>query len=197
MKRIIPALLALLLLCPLTACGGEEDPEQQALAMRTRYLSMTTCGGTASVTADYGQRVYEYTLEISWQREEGLTVLVKEPELLSGVIARVSTEGSQLEYDGAILETGPLDGEGLTPISAVPTLLADLQERYLAECAVTELDGVPALLLTCRDPEGTAGSGSETMIWLDQTTGNLLQGELYQDGYRVILCKFDSFTFDG
>lgn len=200
MKRR-PILLPLLLSCLLlTACaggGGGGDPEEEALSLRTRYLAMTACAGTASVTADYGERVYDYVLEFSWLRAGGLTVTVQEPEIVRGVTARLTEEGGTLEYDGAILETGPLGGDGLTPLSALPVLLSDLQERYLAECAYTELDGVSALSLTCRDPEGSAGTGSETVLWLDRATGALLQGECYEDGRRVIFCRFDSFTFDG
>ncbi|MCI8593676.1 MAG: hypothetical protein HFF09_00275 [Oscillospiraceae bacterium] len=198
MKRFRRVFLPLLLCFALTGCGGDgQNAEQQAAALRTRYLSMTVCEGRVSVKADYGQRVYDYVLDFTWSRESGLTVTVAEPELVAGVTARVTADGSQLEYDGAVLETGPLGDDGLSPLSALPVLLRDAQERYMAECCETNLGETSALQVTCRDPEGAAGQGAETVLWFDSQTGGLLQGELYEDGYMVILCTFDSFTFDG
>ena len=49
----------------LAACGGGvqgSEAEQLALLVRGEYLAMTSCAMEASVTADYGQRVYQYEL---------------------------------------------------------------------------------------------------------------------------------------
>ena len=49
----------------LTACGGTAagDPaEELALAVRGEYLAMERCAAEVEITADYGQRVYEFLL---------------------------------------------------------------------------------------------------------------------------------------
>ena len=75
---------------------------------------MTKCTAQLSVTADYGQRVYEFELDAAVNGEE--TVLtVTAPELIAGVTARTAGTEGALEYDGVILETGALSRGGLSP----------------------------------------------------------------------------------
>lgn len=101
----------------LTACGGTAagDPaEELALAVRGEYLAMERCAAEVAVTADYGQRVYEFLLSAAVDGEETVLTL-REPELAAGITARIGEEGGALEYDGLALDTGPLDGDGLVP----------------------------------------------------------------------------------
>ena len=195
-RRLLPAACCLLLL---SGCGGERkaDAEQQAYALRDRYEARAACSGSVTLTADYGQRVYDYQLDFSWSGTDGLTVTVVEPEMVAGVTATVTEGSSQLTFDGAVLETGDLGADGLSPLSAIPRILSDVREQYIGECCLTELEGQSALQMTCRDPESPAAGGTEAVLWLEPDSGALLQAELYEDGYRVIFCRFDSFAFDG
>ena len=105
----------------LTACGGEdrgENTDELALDMRGTYLSLSGCTAELELIADYGERVYEYGLSLSYQREGDTTITVTAPEEAAGVTARITGGETFLEYDGASLETGPLDGSGLSPIEA-------------------------------------------------------------------------------
>jgi hypothetical protein len=52
----------LLLLCACGAGGGKT--EELALETRTRMIGMTSCSFTADLTADYGNRVYDFTVEV-------------------------------------------------------------------------------------------------------------------------------------
>ena len=58
--------MMILLLLPACGAGGGEDneAEQLALVLRGEYLEMTACTATAEITADYGQRVYQYTMSV-------------------------------------------------------------------------------------------------------------------------------------
>ena len=83
----------MIILCLLlSACGGGElgdRSEQLALDIRGDYLAMTACTATAEMTADYGQRVYEYSMEISWQREGETVLSITAPENIAGIQARI------------------------------------------------------------------------------------------------------------
>ena len=177
----------------LAGCGrtGGNGAEELALTVRGEYLSMDSCAARASVTADYGQRVYVYELSAAVNGEETLLTL-SAPETVAGLTARIAGEDSFLEFDGLSVETGPLDGEGLTPVSAIPVLLEAAKSGYITACA---LEGDGALLrVDCGDPAGSPGSGTETALWFDAATHALTKGEISVDGFRVILCEFSEFT---
>ena len=69
MKRLCAPMMTLCLL--LAACGGGSGgrgDEELALDIRAEYLGMAACAATAEITADYGQRVYEFTLDLQYTK---------------------------------------------------------------------------------------------------------------------------------
>ncbi len=180
----------------LSACGRAEGETADDLALKLRgaYLAAECCSGTACVTADYGQRVYRYEMEFQSTGEETILNLTA-PETVTGLTARLSwKEGSVLEYDGAVMETGPLNQDGLTPVASIPSMLRTVREGYLDACVLEESEEGTSLRLTSRDPEQDPGHGTETVLWADPDTFQLLRGEIWQDGFCVIQCEFSTFS---
>lgn len=193
MKRALSCLLLLLLL--LTGCGAQRDSyDAQAAQARVAYLAMQRCAGSVDLHVDYGERVYDYTIDFT-QESEGETVLVlRAPEALAGITARIAEGETLLSFDGAQLETGALSEEGLTPLAGIPRVLAALRGGYIAETGGESLDGMPTLRLQLREPEMAAGEGVETVIHLQADTMSLLYAELFQDGFCQLRLKFTDFT---
>ena len=189
-KRLLFLPMMLLLL---TGCGGGQEgktgAEALAVAIRGEYMAMTAYSLQAKVNADYGQRVYDFTLSVTSDGEE-TTVVIREPEMLAGVTARMDGDEGTLEYEDLSLETGFLDGESLSPVSALPTLVEAARTQYIDRCTLA--DGV--LEVHCADPEEDAGTGREVTLWFDAQTHALTGGEISQDGRRVIACKITEFT---
>ena len=81
-KGLICVLMTTLLLA---GCGGAgvSEAEELALTIRGEYLSMENCAVQAAVTADYGQRVYEYQLTAAVTGEETVLTLTA-PETVAG-----------------------------------------------------------------------------------------------------------------
>lgn len=177
----------------LTGCGkaGGSGAEELALTIRGEYLAMEHCALQAAVTADYGQRVYQYEMAAAVTGQETVLTL-SAPETVAGLTARITGEDSRLEFDGVCVETGPLDGNGLTPVSALPALLEAARSGYMTACALEE-DGA-VLRVDCGDPSGSPGTGAETVLWFDAATHALVKGEISVDGFRAILCEFSNFT---
>ena len=189
-KCLICVLMTTLLLA---GCGQGRGNEGEGLALTIRgeYLAMDGCAARAAVTADYGQRVYRYEMAVAVSGEETLLTLAA-PETVAGLTARMSGGENLLEFDGISVETGPLDENGLTPVSAVPALLEAARSGYITACALEE-DGA-VLRVDCGDPAGSPGTGAETALWFDAATHALTRGEISTDGFRVILCEFSEFT---
>ena len=184
----------ILLLALLCACGGGNEDNDLVLSLREDFQNMDAWSGEMELTADYGQRVYAYSVSFTGDREEGTTLTITAPEEAEGITAVAKEGQTWLDYDGVRLETGPLDPQGLSPMDALPALLTELETGTVAEVG-TETDGDLSLLrLTLRDPEVTPGTGRETVFWFDKAQKTLLRAELRNDGATVVSCVFSSFT---
>ena len=191
MRKLLFCVPMMILL--LAGCGQTEgsEAEELALTIRGEYLAVESCAAQASVTADYGQRVYEYEMSAQVSGEETVLTL-SAPETVAGLTARITGEANLLEFDGVSVETGPMDDSGLTPVSAIPALLETARTGYITACALEE-EGT-LLRVDCGDPSGTPGTGTETVLWFDAATHALVKGEVSVDGFRAILCEFSDFT---
>ena len=194
MRRAACALMMTLCLV-LTSCGGQatDEADQLTLDIRGEYLALERVTARMEVGADYGRRVYAYTMDLDWQREGDTTVTVTAPETVAGITARISAGETFLEYDGVSLETGPLDESGLSPVGAGIFLMKAATEGFIAESGFDILEGRECLRLLCWDPEGVPGEGTECTLWFDKDTHDLLRGEISVDGQRVIECTFTTF----
>lgn len=180
--RWFPLMMSLLLLAGCAAGGqGKQSAEDKALAIQKEFSSMTACTGRFSLTADYGERAFECTLDAVYDQVTGGALTIVEPELVKGVTARFSAGETTLSYDSFSLETGPLTDEGVAPMEVLPTLWRQIAQGYIA--AVGERDSV--LTVTYRADGQSPGTGLEAAVVFDMETHKPLSGELFWDGARV------------
>lgn len=185
---------ALFLAAALCGCGEENGDNQQTLDLREAFISMESCSGSMDVTADYGQRVYEYTVEFSGDGSGGMNLVLTAPEEVAGITAHITQGQTALEFDGVALETGPLNQAGLSPLDALPAFVSAMQNGYLAESGRELMGETELLRLVFREPDRSPGQGLETVLWFDKERNTLHQGELRSDGYTVVRCSFTSFA---
>lgn len=190
--------LKLLLLFPLMmALGGctaqgTGEAEDLALTIRGSYLASPLITASCTVTADYGERVYQFSFDTVTTQDK-TTLTLTSPQQLAGLVVEIGEGDSALSYQGVLVDTGALDRDGLTPITAVPALIRAVQSEYIERCSLEE--GV--LRLLCRDPDVPVGTGRELVIYLEETSGDLLRGEIFVDGTRKIDCTFESISWGG
>ena len=111
----------------LTGCtGGGSSARSKLEAAQSVYRTMSGCTAQAEITADYGQRVYGYTVDLTVQGGSGV-MTVKQPENLAGTVLTWSDGETQLAFDGTELDTGTLSDSGLSPADAMPTILTACQ----------------------------------------------------------------------
>lgn len=186
-------MIGLLLPLALCGCGGADSDNDLTLELRSDFLSREAISGTMDLTADYGQRVYEYTVEFSGTQKDGLTLVITAPDEVAGITAKIDAGQTFLTFDGVQLETGPLNEEGLSPLDALPALLTAMESGYIAETGSELLGDQEVLQICCREPEAEPGQGLETVLWFDKAQKTLLRGELRSDGSTVIQCVFSAF----
>lgn len=196
MRRMLSCVLMMsLLLCSCKAGVGEMTPDTAALAVRDTYGNLAGWSSTVDVTAEVGDKVFDFTLDAQWRREGETVLAITAPELLAGITARTAQGETVLEYDGAGLSLGLLDGQGLTAVSAVPWLMEQIDKGYMAKCAwAGEGDG--QLAVTFRDPEGKPGTGTEYLLVFDRESRALLSAEVSVDGTGVLTAAFRNFTME-
>ena len=182
----------MILFLPLNGCFRAEGQKalDLALTIRGEYLSLPNFSTQVQLRADYGQRVYDYTLDLSATGED-IVLTVTQPELIAGVTARTNAKELLLEYDGLHLETGPLDDSGLTPLSALPAMLRAIREDYLTSYCFDD-DGY--LRISCGDPELPLGTGTEYTLWFHPESHDLARGEISVDGICRVSCILSPFT---
>ena len=192
-KKVCTRMISLLLLCLLCGCTGTDSDNNLTLELRSDFLSREGCSGVMELTADYGQRVYAYTVEFDGTVKDGMTLVITAPEEVAGITANIREGQTYLEYDGVRLETGPVNEEGLSPLDALPTFLTAMESGYIAETGSEMMGETEVLRICCRDPETDPGQGLETVLWFDKAQKTLLRGEVRSDGFTVIQCEFSAF----
>lgn len=114
--------LCLSLLC---ACSGgqKEDALQTAMDFRAALLNAASYSFKAEVTADYGERVYEFSMDCVCSG--GTTnITVTKPDTISGITAQVTNASGEVTFDGTALDFGTLADGNIVPL-AVPAVAAD------------------------------------------------------------------------
>ena len=138
MRRTLAAVL-MTALCLLTACGSKETDElQAAMDFRAALLQAEGCPFTAAVTADYGDRSYEFTLDCVCRTDGTATVTVCAPQTIAGISASVQQAGAQLEFDGMALDFGTMADGTVSPVSAPIRLCQCWAQEYISAAGMEE-----------------------------------------------------------
>ena len=105
---------------------------------RFRALLPDAVHVTAELRCEYDDRSVSFTLHCD-ETDEGYHVSVLSPQEIAGVSVKLGAEMSQLSLDSITLDCGDLNDFGLSPVTALPTLLRALREGH-AESYWTEGD---------------------------------------------------------
>lgn len=194
MRRLTACVLMMTLLLSGCGAGGAgETPEEAALALREEYRALAGWSATVDVSVCYSEAVFDFTLDARWSREGETVLTVTYPELVAGITARIAEGETVLEYDGAGLSLGLLDESGLTPVSAVTAIMAQIEEGWMAKCAWSG-EEEQYLQISCQDPELEAGGGTQFLLTFDRASRALLGAEVSVAGETVLTAKFNNFT---
>ena len=158
---------------------------ERCLALRERLL-VKGCQFTGTVTADFGDKIYTFTLECVADSKGTLQFIVKDPEEIAGIGGTILAGKGKLEYQDAILAF-PLLAEGeISPVSAPWILVNTLRSGSMISCGK---DG-GYLLLTVRD--SFAENALELDVWLDEQDIPV-KAEILWQGRRAVSIGVEDF----
>ncbi len=183
MRRLKLAALMMILVL-LSACGGDRTRETFE-ALRQGIESSGSVTLTACVIGNLADSVEEYTLSMNWSAE-GAVIEVLQPELIAGVRARIGAESDSVEYDGAILAVGRLSEGGLSPVTAMPELIAAINDAH-AETFWTEGEHYAVSLVPDDELRIT--------LWLD-AQGLPVAAEFINQADGLVLLRCDISEFN-
>lgn len=203
-RKKIGLFIVIMSLVITTSCSTKEESAhsqwtEKALTARGRYLSFREGSAQCDLTADYGERVYQFSCVTSFtMTEEGLetTLCLTSPEDLKGITVTQRGLDSRLEWDTVLLETGDLSQNGLSPVTAFPTLIKAMQKAEIYAISQKEQftsQGTKQVLELLTRETGEQ-EDLEITLWLDSETLVLLGGEIFVDGERVITCQVSQFA---
>lgn len=138
----------------LAGCSRTAGYEDQFETWRSEFLSVQEHEITAEVTFSSGEKVCSYTrgYVLSGTSE---TIEVIAPELISEVKANISDGGSELVFDGAVLETGCGTLSGFSPLTALPTFMDFIEDGHLENLGKETEEGTALLVAELELPDGS------------------------------------------
>ena len=185
MKRCI----LFILLCAallLSACGRSRG-EGDYRAFAERLGALDALSFTAQVRAEYEHKTARFTLAYE-QDSEGGRITVVAPELIRGVSASVKPGSTTLEYDSVVLDTGSLDSFGLSPLSAIPTMLRAMRDGHVD--SIGEENGRRMVTLEPDD-------GLKCSVWFNKADMRPLRAELITDGRVTVYVEISDWKEGG
>lgn len=184
MKRVVCVFLMLL---TLTGCSGETGEMNRCMALRERLL-VNGCSFTGKVTADFGDKVFSFSMQCTTDDRGTLRFTVITPEEISGIGGTIQAGKGKLAYEDTVLAF-PILAEGeLTPVSAPWLLISSLRGGYLASCGTDE-DG---LRVTVHDSYEEDALTLD--VWLDEEAYPIYT-EIFWHGRRVLSMEIKDFRF--
>lgn len=184
MKKWVPVLAVFLCL---TGCGGENKELERGLSLRARVLQAQGCSFSAKVTADYGDKVYDFAMDCRADGEGALSFSVTAPETIAGITGTISQQGGTLTFDDTALAF-PILAEGLpSPISGPWLLVKALRSGPITSAGREE----DRLRLSLDDSyEDTA---LHLDVWCDGEDRPVL-AEIWYDGRTILTLSIENFT---
>lgn len=182
MKRMGAVILIFFLL---TGCSETENRINRVMALRRRLLEESCCF-TAQVTADYGDKLYTFTLDCTGDEKGNLTFEVVEPETIAGISGSITGEGGFLTFDQVALQFDLLADGQVTPVSAPWLVTKTLRSGYLTSA------GEDGEMLRVTIDDSYEEDALQLDIWLD---GDDLpvQADILYRGSRILSVTMENF----
>ena len=170
----------------LTGCMGSDQELEEALTLRSKILGANTVTFEAEISADYGDRMEQFSLECRTDSAGKLYFTVSAPEEISGITGSVAGERGTLEFDDTVLAFPLMAQQRISPVSGPWLMMKALRTGYITACA-REGD---TLRLTVDD--SYADDALTLEIWIEGD--EVACCEIAWQGKRALTMEIESFV---
>ena len=128
MKRL--ALLVCLVVM-LSGCRGTSDAMSECLAFRDKLLNSNGCSFQTEITADYGDAIHLFSMDITADSQGNADFSIIGPESISQITGSISQSGAALTFDEVALAFPLLADGQLSPVASPWIFLKTLRSGYI------------------------------------------------------------------
>lgn len=185
MRGRLACVLCIILL--LTGCKGANSGVDRAIALRNKLAESNGCSFHAKITADYGEKIYVFSMDCTTDKEGNLTFSVTEPATISGITGKISTSGGEITFDDKVLAFQMMADGQITPVSAPWLFIKTLRSGYLKGCTDEE-NGYQISI-----DDSYAEDALHLNILVEGNTPKF--GEIFWKNRRVLTVSVENFTY--
>ena len=172
----------------LSGCKSETDGLAAAMELRSKLLSSAGCRFDAQITADYGDRLYTFSMNCQADAEGTVSFTVTDPETIAGITGNVGKSGGALTFNDTALAFELLADEQFSPVSAPWLLVHILSSGYLTSCAQIE----SGWMITIDDSYDDDALSLNVYLGVDDLP---VGAEVSWRGRRILSMTVKNFTF--
>lgn len=184
MKRMLTIILLAVLL---TGCGSQSEQVDKAMVFREKLLQGQGCSFDVTITADYMETLYTFSMNCSTDASGNLTFTVKEPSTIAGISGIISSDGGKLTFDDQVLAFEEMADGQISPVYAPWVFVNTLRSGYINSCGEAE-DG----FRICID-DSYAEEALQLDIWTDHDVLPTA-AEISWKGRRILTLEISNFT---
>ena len=156
------------------------------MELRGKILAAESCCFDTEITADYGDKIYIFSMDCQADAQGNLAFTVTAPETISGITGILSDSGGKLTFDDTALAFELMADDQLSPVSAPWIFMKTLRSGYITSAGMDE----DSLLVGIEDSYDEDALHLD--IWLDDS--NLpLRAEILYDGRRILSLTVTNF----
>ena len=149
------------------------------LTLRSELLNATSCTMDVTITADYGDQLYTFSMACQFDAKGDLTFTVQEPNTISGITGKVTNSGGSLTFDDVALAFPLLADEQLSPVSAPWVMMQCMRSGFITSAGYVD-DRLRLVIDDCYDEDALTAH-----IWSEDGSKPVMT-EIYHNGRRIL-----------